>query len=500
MKWAFFMKLSLQKKVLLGFVISSILLLMVTYSGYQTSKKLANLKEWEIHTKEVLRFLEEIATDLSDAETGQRGFLLTLKPEYLEPYNQAVQEIDQDLSFLISLTKDNQIQQQNLDILSTLISEKLEELELTIKMAKSGDIQGAIELVKTNQGKNLMNEIRQVLDTMKYEEERLLAIRSDATDELIQNTFLVFGLGIVFDLGLLSALYLVIYREISHKQIAQQQLIALNQAAFRFVPQELIKILNKDSIIDVDLGDYTEQEMSIMFSDIRDFTSISERISPQDNFNLINAYLSRMAPLINEHYGFIDKYIGDAIMALFSRSPDDAVQAAISMLESLNEYNKQRNEYGYIPLKIGIGINTGRLILGTVGYHEHIEGTVISDAVNLASRIEQLTKVYRVPLLISESTFLQLKHPQNYAIRLVDQVQVKGRSEIVKVYEVFNHDLVPELSAKLSNLSVFSEGVTLYHQQHFQEAFEAFKDCYHQNSNDSVVEVYLRRLKGDCLR
>ncbi|AMW27945.1 CHASE3 domain-containing protein [Arthrospira platensis] len=494
------MNLSLQKKVLFGFVVSSVLLLIVTYSGYHTSKQLANLKEWEIHTKQVLRFLEEISTDLSDAETGQRGFLLTLEPEYLEPYNQAVKEIDQDLSVLISLTRDNPTQQKHLDDLSTLISQKLEELQMTIELAKSGNTQTAIELVKTHHGKNLMNEIRQILDTMKDEEERLFEIRSDATDELIKNTFLVFGIGIVFDLGLLSALYLVIYREIHHKQIAQQQLISLNKAAFRFVPQELIKILNKDSIIDVNLGDYTEQEMSIMFSDIRDFTSISERISPQDNFNLINAYLSRMAPLINEHYGFIDKYIGDGIMALFGRSPDDAVQAAISMLSSLKEYNKLRNESGYIPLKIGIGINTGKLILGTVGYHNHIEGTVISDAVNLASRIEQLTKVYRVPLLISESTFVKLKHPHNYGIRLVDKVQVKGRSEIVKVYEVFNHDFFPELSAKLSNLSVFSEGVSLYHQQNFQEAFKAFQDCYHQNPNDSVVQVYLRRLKGDLLR
>lgn len=494
------MNLSLQKKVLFGFVISSILLVMVTSSGYRTSQELAHLKEWEIHTKQVLRFLEEISTDLSDAETGQRGFLLTLNPEYLEPYNRAVQEIDKDLQFLIYLTKDNPTQQKHLEHLSTLTYQKLEELKITIELAKSGDTETAIELVQTHHGKNVMNEIRQILATMKDEEERLFEIRSDATEQLIKNTFYIFGIGVVFDLVLLSALYLIIYREIHHKQIAQQKLISLNKAAFRFVPKELIKILNKDSIIDVNLGDNTEQEMSIMFSDIRDFTSISERISPQENFNLINAYLSRMAPLINQHYGFIDKYIGDGIMALFGRSPDDAVQAAISMLSSLKEYNKQRSESGYIPLKIGIGINTGKLILGTVGYHNHMEGTVISDAVNLASRIEQLTKVYRVPLLISESTFVQLKHPDKYGIRLVDKVRVKGRSQTVKVYEVFHHDLLPESSAKLSNLSVFSEGVSLYHQQHFQEAFKAFQDCYHQNPNDSVVQVYLQRLKANLLR
>ncbi|MCG5059044.1 MAG: hypothetical protein KA714_13935 [Limnoraphis sp. WC205] len=344
-----------------------------------------------------------------------------------------------------------------------------------------------------------MDGIRQVLQEMKQEEERLFEQRLKVTDQVIENSYIVLGLGIFFDLGLLSVLYLLIYREIRQKIVAQMELIELNKAALRFVPEKFIKLLNKESLLDVHLGDQVEREMSVLFSDIRSFTAISESLSPEDNFKLINAYLSRMTPVITEHHGFIDKYIGDAIMALFSRSSDDAVKAAIAMLKTLNEYNQNRIKSGYIPLEIGIGINTGKLMLGTVGDSHHMEGTVISDAVNLASRIEELTKIYQIPLLISESTFCRLQSQTDYAIRLIDRVQVKGRSEWVAVYEVFNADSPEDLSAKLSNLSTFSEAVSLYHQQNFIEASEAFKDCYQTNPNDLVVKIYLERFQQNIL-
>ncbi|MFY7802379.1 MAG: CHASE3 domain-containing protein [Limnoraphis robusta] len=489
------MKFSLQKKVFLGFGLSSTLLILVTSSGYETAKRLAETKQWEVHTKQVLRVLEDISADLSDAETGQRGYLLTQQKRYLQPYQNAIIQIDQDLDILRSLTLDNQIQQQNLQSLSNLIDKKLLELETTITLSRTVSNQAAINLVKTNEGKNLMDGIRQVLQEMKQEEERLFEQRLKVTDQVIENSYIVLGLGIFFDLGLLSVLYLLIYREIRQKIVAQMELIELNKAALRFVPEKFIKLLNKESLLDVHLGDQVEREMSVLFSDIRSFTAISESLSPEDNFKLINAYLSRMTPVITEHHGFIDKYIGDAIMALFSRSSDDAVKAAIAMLKTLNEYNQNRIKSGYIPLEIGIGINTGKLMLGTVGDSHHMEGTVISDAVNLASRIEELTKIYQIPLLISESTFCRLQSQTDYAIRLIDRVQVKGRSEWVAVYEVFNADSPEDLSAKLSNLSTFSEAVSLYHQQNFIEASEAFKDCYQTNPNDLVVKIYLERFQ-----
>ena len=493
------MNFSLEKKVFLGFGFSSVLLVLVTSSGYQTAKRLAETKQWEVHTKQVLRVLEDISADLSDAETGQRGYLLTQQERYLQPYENAILDLRQDLVFLTALTSDNFIQQQNIRILSGLINQKLLELEKTITLSKTVSNQAAIELVKTHEGKDLMDDIRETLQQMKKEEERLFEKRSQATARLIEKSFLVFGVGIAFDLFLLSWLYLKIYQEISQKHVAKQQLIALNKAALRFVPEKFIELLEKESIIDVNLGDQIEREMSVLFSDIRSFTSLSERLSPEDNFKFINAYFSRMTPVITENNGFIDKYIGDAIMALFPGNPDDAVKAGIMMLNTLNEYNIKREPSGYLPLKIGIGINTGKLMLGTVGDQDHLEGTVISDAVNLASRIEELTKIYQIPLLISEYTFARLQFKNDYAIRLIDRVQVKGRLESVSVYEVFNADSPESFLAKQTTLSRFTEAVSLYHQQDFKSSLTAFQDCEQQNPQDLVVKIYLERFQKNLL-
>jgi class 3 adenylate cyclase len=134
--------------------------------------------------------------------------------------------------------------------------------------------------------------------------------------------------------------------------------------------------------------------MSILFSDIRSFTTLSESMMPDENFAFINAYLERMGPVIRDHNGFIDKYIGDAIMALF-KNADDALRAGLAMLDTLDQFNAGRRAAGQQPIAIGIGINTGSLMLGTIGERHRMDGTVISDAVNLAARVESLTKDYK---------------------------------------------------------------------------------------------------------
>ncbi|OQY56557.1 MAG: hypothetical protein B6247_03465 [Candidatus Parabeggiatoa sp. nov. 2] len=118
-------------------------------------------------------------------------------------------------------------------------------------------------------------------------------------------------------------------------------------------------------------------------------------------------------------------------MALFSGSADEAVKAGIDMLYQLKTYNEQRKIENDVPIQIGIGINTGSLMLGTVGGHKRMDGTVISDAVNLASRLEGLTKNYGVSLLISHQTYSRLHNPADYAIRMIDQVKVKGKSQLI---------------------------------------------------------------------
>jgi signal transduction histidine kinase/class 3 adenylate cyclase/CheY-like chemotaxis protein len=271
------------------------------------------------------------------------------------------------------------------------------------------------------------------------------------------------------------------------------ELSNINQAYSHFVPRQFLQLLDKKSIIDVKLGDNVEKEMSVLFADIRDFSTISESLSPEENFKFINAYLSRMEPAIIQNNGFIDKYIGDAIMALFSGSADDAVKAGITMLQLLTEYNKTRERPGRSPIRIGIGINTGSLMLGTVGGKNRMDSTAISDAVNLASRIEDLTKSYGVSLLISHHTFMQLQHCLDYAIRLTAQVKVKGKSEIVSVFEVFDAD-PPELKeGKLMTKTEFEQALVLYYMQKFGEAAQLFQYCYRINPMDKVAQIYLER-------
>lgn len=280
-------------------------------------------------------------------------------------------------------------------------------------------------------------------------------------------------------------------------EISLETELKLTDASTRFVPNEFLSFLGYESIIDVKLGDAVEKEMSILFTDIRDFTALSESMSPQESFKFINSYLSHMEPSITENYGFIDKYIGDAIMALFGNYADDAVKAGISMLERLKIYNQNRMNLGEMPIEIGIGINTGSLILGIVGGKHRMDGTVISDAVNVSSRIEGLTKLYKVPLIITEQTVLKLKNPGNYHLRMIDEVQVKGKSESIILYEVFNHDLPPIQNGKLETLDRFQNAILTYQQKEFQQAEILFSECLKINPQDSVVRLYIKRCQQE---
>jgi len=296
---------------------------------------------------------------------------------------------------------------------------------------------------------------------------------------------------------------IVAFQDITERKKAEterirftDELFQLNKAYERFVPNQFLEFLEKSSIIDVKLGDQVQLEMSVLFSDIRDFTTLSESMTPEENFRFINSYLSRMEPLINKNNGFIDKYIGDAIMALFSGEADNAVKAGIAMLQGLVEYNQNRANFGYAPIQIGIGINTGTLMLGTVGGQNRMDGTVISDAVNLASRVESLTKNYGVSLLITQETYSRLENPSQYAIRTLDTVKVKGKSQLVTVYEVFDADGQEIKAGKLATLELFAEALAIYSEGKFAEAARLFWECWRQNQGDRVAKIYWERCQS----
>jgi class 3 adenylate cyclase len=279
------------------------------------------------------------------------------------------------------------------------------------------------------------------------------------------------------------------------KQLVLEQQMRLTEAYQRFVPEQLLSNLEKESILDVQLGDQVQKEMSILFSDIRSFTTLSESMSPEENFRFINSYLGRMGPLVRDNHGYIDKYIGDAIMALFDHSADDAVRTSVQMLEALREYNEGRLRAGYEPIRIGIGINTGMMMLGTLGEADRMEGSVISDAVNLAARLEGLTKLYRTPLLVSEATRSRLT-PDAFRMRLIDKVAVKGKEESVLIHEVLDAEAPEEREVKLGTLDAFNEGWELYQNQHFKRANAQFQECLEQAPDDTVAALYVERCEA----
>lgn len=263
----------------------------------------------------------------------------------------------------------------------------------------------------------------------------------------------------------------------------------------RFVPFEFLNFLDKKSITEISLGDQVNQEMTVFFSDIRSFTKLSESMSPSQTFNFINSYLKRMGPLIRENKGFIDKYIGDSIMAIFPTDPDYAILAGISIRKELNLYNQHRLSYGYPPINIGIGIHTGNLMLGTIGESQRMDTTVIADSVNLASRIEGLTKFYGVTTLITETTKSKLKNINQFNMRFIGLVQVVGKEESVGIYEVFDGDDEKTFDFKKRTTQKFEEGMQFYIQGKLKESHKLFKEIYLENILDKPSEVYLRKIK-----
>ncbi len=287
-------------------------------------------------------------------------------------------------------------------------------------------------------------------------------------------------------------------QEILHKVIiAHQQALALLQqteAAYgRLVPHQLLNLLEAKSIVDVKLGDQVERKMTIMFSDIRDFTPLSESMTPAENFEFINSYLSQMEPVISRHRGIIDKYIGDAIMALFEHSADDAVSGAIAMLERLGYYNTGRERAGYAPIHIGIGLNTGVVMIGTVGGINRMDSTVIGDAVNLTSRLEEATKTYHAPLIISQNTLYDLADPKKYDIRFLDRIRVKGKSQPLSVYEVFDNNPEEMRKSKRESIAMFEKAVAYYHLKDITKAIPLLKQCIDIAPDDFPALIYLER-------
>ena len=274
---------------------------------------------------------------------------------------------------------------------------------------------------------------------------------------------------------------------------ARSRILRINEAFRRFVPADFLQFLRREDVTEVCLGDQVLQDLTILFSDIRSFTTISEGVTPQENFEFINAYLRRMGPEIRGQHGFIDKYIGDAIMALFPRTPEDAVLAAISMQRTLRNYNEERVDRGYLPIRIGVGIHSGQMMLGIVGEEMRMDGTVISDAVNVASRLETLTKTFRCRILISADVRAALSPELNDDVRYVGRLQVRGKSNYTEAYEVFAGDPLELQQQKRENRERFEEAVRLLAGGDAAAAKQIFVALHAKADRDDTLRVFIEQ-------
>jgi len=238
-----------------------------------------------------------------------------------------------------------------------------------------------------------------------------------------------------------------------------------------------------------------KRELSILFSDIRSFTSISEAMRPERLTKFLNDYLTTMTDIILKHQGVVDKYIGDAIMTFWgaplenTRHAQSAVSTAAAMIDALDDFNARHALNGDPPINIGIGINTGEVTVGNMGSEKRFDYTVLGDSVNLASRLEGLTKTYGVNIIIGEVSFKKLGQ-NKLLIRELDRVQVKGKKNAVSIYEI-----VPQHFRKQVEqiLKLYAEGRELYYRGRWNEAIIKFEQILIVNPQDGPTKLLRER-------
>lgn len=269
----------------------------------------------------------------------------------------------------------------------------------------------------------------------------------------------------------------------------------INKAISRFVPNEFMAALGKTDITQINLGDNIAKEVTVFFSDIRAYTALSEKMSPEETFQFVNAYNARMGPIIQKNNGFVNQYLGDGIMAIFNNSPTDALKAAIGMQKAIQNFNLERTQTGKRGINVGMGMHTGSLIMGITGDANRLDATTISDSVNSAARIENLCKHYGTSILLSEDALENLDKPKAFNFRYLGQVQVKGKQKVLKIYECFDGDLPQMIAAKKTTLIDFNTGIHHYFNQDFTKALSFFENVLQQNPNDKTAQLFLMKSK-----
>ncbi|MDQ7032707.1 MAG: adenylate/guanylate cyclase domain-containing protein [Desulfonauticus sp.] len=289
----------------------------------------------------------------------------------------------------------------------------------------------------------------------------------------------------------LTYLGLISYRIL----FADRQKRELRQAFSKYLDAKVVEQITKDPS-KLKLGG-EKRELTVLFADIRGFTSLSEKLSPEQLVSLLNEYLTEMTEIILNEKGLLDKYIGDAIMAIFGtpiyykEHAFLACSASVKMLDRLKELNNKWQEMHGLELNIGIGINTGEMVAGNMGSQNRFDYTVMGDNVNLASRLEGLNKYYGTNILISEFTFRQVQ--DKFPLRNIDLVRVKGKKEPVKIYELLSADRAGQFRLYKNK---YEEMLLLYYEGKFGEAMDVVDALLAKFAGDPVLSVYKKRLSN----
>ena len=282
----------------------------------------------------------------------------------------------------------------------------------------------------------------------------------------------------------ITYLALVIYFYIYEKKNKKKILGAFQ----KYVSTDVIKHI-LDNPEKLKLGG-EKREITVFFSDIRGFTTISEKLTPEELVSLLNEYLTEMTNIILKYNGVVDKYMGDAIMAFWNAPFDQknhaelAAKASIEMEEKLEELTKKWN----MDFKIGIGLNTGNAVIGNMGSYDRFDYTAMGDNINLGARLESINKEYSTMIIISESTKKQLK---NFLVRKLDKVIVKGKNKAIILYELIN--LEKDSKWHKDIIEGFEKGLELYFKQKWDEAIKEFKKVLKLRANDGPSKVFIKR-------
>jgi class 3 adenylate cyclase len=281
-------------------------------------------------------------------------------------------------------------------------------------------------------------------------------------------------------------------RTLSRVEDLSHRLRNIHTGLMRFLPLEFLTLINKTEINEIKLGDQFQKDITILFADIRNFTSLSESMSAKDNFDFLNSFLKRLGPVVRNNGGFIERYIGDAILAIFPNKCEDGLKAAHEIQLEIHRYNQHRESVQYNPISIGISLHFDNMLLGIIGEEERMQGTIISDGITKLNELDNLTKYFKASILITESFYNSLYLPDHDSFLYLGRIQIPGQKDSIGVFQPFDPMDTPDPKI-MEGYKIFEVGLTNFHRKKFTEAIKSFKKALEYIPDHEPSKAYIRQ-------